>query len=90
MADWPKVGSTVVLGEVYDDLAAECAALKARLLEAENMNAKAEKIALRLAETERALRDACIGHPDNCGCNGCRIAFRATDSADGRGTDDVH
>lgn len=29
----------------------------------------------RIAELEVALRDACIGHADDCTCAGCRLAF---------------
>ena len=54
------------------DEAVECCIIK------DNRNLRLEA---RLAAAETALRDACIGHPDNCVCNGCRLAFRATDSA---------
>ena len=47
-----------------------------------------EGIALALKQVERArdealaaLRDACIGHADACGCAGCKVAFRQDPAA---------
>lgn len=74
MASWSNV-EEIEIGR----LKAEVATLRARLAAEQSalLTAKGDlaDAGHRLATLTSALRDACVGHDDECGCAGCRLAF---------------